>query len=170
MLSEETQIGSGFRGLSPSFCSRLRRELEEGGEQCSPCHLPLSFMRSWRRLRHGLSCQGSMLETIIYLILGIRCLEAVPIRNKEIVPFSVSTVVLDQGQFCPPFPPQTFGNVWRRHFGCHTLRGNGLLLASTGLRPGMLVASFNAQDRPRNKELFLCGYYDNRISSNNTTK
>lgn len=111
MLSEETQIGSGFRGLSPSFCSRLRRELEEGGEQCFPCHLPLSFMRSWRRLWHGLSCQGSMLETIIYLILGIRCLEAVPIRNKEIVPFSVSAVVLDQGQFCPPASRQE--DSWR---------------------------------------------------------
>lgn len=151
MLSEETQIGSGFRGLSPSFCSRLRRELEEGGEQCFPCHLPLSFMRSWRRLWHGLSCQGSTLETIIYLILGIRCLEAVPIRNKEIVPFSVSAVVLDQGQFCAPASRQrTVGDVWRRHFGYHILRGNGLLLASTGLRPGMLLAPFNAQDRPYN--------------------
>lgn len=91
-----------------------------------PCHLPVSFMRSWLRLCHGLPHRASMLEMIIYLILGVSCLEAVPNGNKEVVPFSLCAVVLDQGisALLPsPLPPllETFNSVWRRHVCCHIL-------------------------------------------------
>lgn len=65
-------------------------------------------------------------------------------------PYSSRPVALDWGWFCPS---GTFRNVWG-HFSLSQLEG-GMLLVSSGWRPGCCWASHEAQDSPRTEE--RCG-------------